>query len=381
MNILDRHLLRSVLGTSAAAVCLFAFLLIARTILTELLAPVLSGQLPLFTFGRLVVLALPVVITYALPLGMLTGILLTLGRLSSDSEITAMRSVGLSVPRIAAPALGLAFVAMLLGLRINFESMPSAKIEYERVFSAAIRANPLNFIQPRTFIREFPGCVIYVGSMKGADVKDFWLWKLDDEKRVVQFVRAQSGRVDYDGERNEFVVTLQQAQVVDFDHKHPERFDEALKISTAEQIEPFRISMARYFGVQTVHQKLQWMTLGELRAERARLEAEKVPADGAEKHDRAILQVDLTVQDKINTALAIFTFALVGVPLGIKVSRRETSANLGIAVVLALSYYLVIVAVGMLDHHPELHPEILLWLPNLVLFCLGICLLRRLDRA
>ena len=80
-------------------------------------------------------------------------------------------------------------------------------------------------------------------------------------------------------------------------------------------------------------------------------------------------------------AALVFTFALVGVPLGIKVSRRETSANLGIAVVLALAYYLVIVAVGMLDHHPELHPELLLWVPNLVLFCLGIWLLRRLDRA
>jgi lipopolysaccharide export system permease protein len=93
------------------------------------------------------------------------------------------------------------------------------------------------------------------------------------------------------------------------------------------------------------------------------------------------MKVSLTIQDKINMALAIFSFAFVGVPLGIKVSRRETSANLGVAVVLALAYYFLIVVVGWLDQHPEYRPDILLWLPNLAILGLGLWLLRRLDRA
>ena len=60
---------------------------------------------PVSTFWRLrVVLLVPFALSYALPLGMLTGALLTLGRLSSDSEITAMRAAGLSVEDRAAGA-------------------------------------------------------------------------------------------------------------------------------------------------------------------------------------------------------------------------------------------------------------------------------------
>jgi lipopolysaccharide export system permease protein len=381
VNLLDRHILKSVLGTTAVAVCLFAFVLMAGNVVRELLAPMLSGQLQLLTFGRLVLLLLPFVLSYALPLGMLTGVLLTLGRLSSDSEITAMRAVGLSIPRIAAPVLVLAFLASLLGLRINFESMPWAKIQYEREFAAAMRANPLNFIRPKTFIREFPGYVVYVGSMEGASVRDFWIWQLDGQRRVVRFVHAESGRVDYNEATSEFVVTLEHARIEEHDRNAPDDLAQPLRINSFSQIDPFHLSLARYFGVQTVHQKLKWMTYPELRAEKARVEREHVPPGGAAEHEHSLLSIALTVHDKLNMALAIFSFALIGVPLGIKVSRRETSANLGVAVVLALAYYCLIVAIGWLDHHPELHPEILLWVPNVVFICLGLVFLRRLNRV
>jgi lipopolysaccharide export system permease protein len=123
------------------------------------------------------------------------------------------------------------------------------------------------------------------------------------------------------------------------------------------------------------------MTYAELMNEKARLNALPIPAGGAKKRAQDVLKVSLTIQDKINMALAIFSFTLIGVPLGIKVSRRETSANLGVAVILALSWYFLNVVVGWLDQHPEYHPEVLLWVPNLILLGLGGWLLTRLDRA
>jgi lipopolysaccharide export system permease protein len=62
------------------------------------------------------------------------------------------------------------------------------------------------------------------------------------------------------------------------------------------------------------------------------------------------------------------------------VSRRETSANLGVAVMLALGYYLLITAVGWLDRHPEYRPDLLMWLPNAIFLGLGVWLFRRIDR-
>jgi len=68
------------------------------------------------------------------------------------------------------------------------------------------------------------------------------------------------------------------------------------------------------------------------------------------------------------------------VPLGIKVSRRETSANFGVALILTLSYYLLNVAVKALDRHPEYRPDLLIWVPNLVIIGLGVWMFTRLDK-
>jgi lipopolysaccharide export system permease protein len=157
VNLLDRHIFKSILTTCAAAVCLFAFVLMAGNILRELLGPLLAGQLRFVTFGRLVLLLLPVVMSYALPLGTLTGVLLTFGRLSSDSEITAMRAAGLGVPRIAMPVFAMAVLGVAVGLAVNFESMPWAKVQYEKELVSAMRANPLSFIVPEEVHPGIPG--------------------------------------------------------------------------------------------------------------------------------------------------------------------------------------------------------------------------------
>jgi len=381
VNLLDRYIFRSLLATCVGAVCLFAFVLMAGNIIRDLLGPMLAGQLGLLMFARLVLLMFPVVVSYALPLGMLTSVLLTLGRLSSDSEITAMRAAGMSVPRIALPVYALAAVGAALGLRVNFEWMPTAKVRYESELVSAMRANPLSFIVPRKFIREFPGNVVYIGSMTGSDLRDVWWWQLDDEHRVVRFVRSESGRVDYDEAANDFIINLSNAREEEHNRRRPEDFSQPLLINSAGQAGPVRLSLARYFGTPSVHQKQQWMTYRELAARKAALERETPQPGNARQRDRDIMKVALTMQDKFNMALAIFTFAFVGVPLGIKVSRRETSANLGIAVLLGLGYYLVTVIVGWLDQHPEYRPDLLLWVPNLFFLALGFWLLRRLDRA
>ena len=314
MNLLDRHIFRSVLVTAAAAVALFAFILAAGNIIRDLMGYLLAGQLSIPAFTRLVLLLIPFVISYALPLGMLTGVLITLGRLSSDSEVTAMRAAGMSMPRIARPALLLAALGVLLGLRVNFESMPWSRVQYQKELNIAARANPLSYLRPKTFIREFPGLVIYVGAkdtgtLDSTNLHDVWIWSLDPQRRVTRFVRAESGRVTFDEKTNDFVISLYNAREEDHDPKAPESLDQPLKVITVGQIEDYRV------------------------------------------------------------------------PLGIKVSRRETSANLGVAVILALSWYFLNVVVGWLDQHPEYHPEVLLWVPNLILLGLGGWLLTRLDRA
>jgi lipopolysaccharide export system permease protein len=379
VNLLDRHIFKSVLLTCAAAVGLFAFVVAVPNVIRDLLGPFLAGQFGAATFARLVALLFPFAISFALPMGILTGVLLTLGRLSADSEITAMRAAGISLARIARPVLILAILGTLLALHVNVESAPWARARFHRELPEAIRANPLGVIVPKTFIRDFKGSVIYVGAREGDVLRDIWVWDLDRQSRVRRLVRAESGRVDYDEATNSLIPTLTRATVEERDPADPEDFGKAPRIVTVGRFEEVRIPLDRYMGQHFVRLKEEWLPYGELQELRTRHATETPPPEKGAEHARAGMRLAMISMEKWTQAAAVLCFALVGVPLGIRVSRRETSANLGLALVLVLGFYLLTVAVKWLDKQPDLRPDLLLWLPHVFFAALGLWLFRRVE--
>ena len=381
MNLLDRHIFKSVLFTCIAAIGLFSFVVMLPNVIKELLTPLLAGQLTLATFGRLIGLLFPFAISYALPMGILTGVLLTLGRLSADSEVTAMRAAGLSVFRIARPVFLLGTLCAAVALYINYEAMPWARTQYYREFAAAVRADPLNFIVPRTFIREFKGIVVYVGERTGNILRDVWVWELDDEKRVTSFTRSATGRIVYDEESDTLRLTLTPAQLETRNPEHPDNFEKASIVNLFSVFHLNPIPVGRYLGRGATRSKEEWRTFAELRARQAKLASARPtePAE-AEAHARAQMKTSIILHEKFNLSLAVLSFAFVGVPLGIKVSRRETSANLGVALGLVLGYYILTLAIKGLDNRPELRPDLLLWLPNILFLALAFRLFWRIEK-
>jgi lipopolysaccharide export system permease protein len=383
MKLLHRHLFANVALTCLASVGLFAFVLLLGNALRDLLGYVLAGQLDPVTFLRLLALLVPFVVSYALPMGVLTGVLLVLGRMSSDRELTAIRAAGVSVAGIAAPILFLALLGVAASLAINFEFMPRARIAYKQELAQAVRQNPLSFIVPRTFIRDFPGIVLYVGEKRNDEtLRDFWLWEVDGQGRVKRFARADVGHLRYDEAANKLVLTLERAQAEQRDEKDPENFA-VVRSAAAWERATFDLPLDRVTGGRTVRTKLKEQTLGLLLAEWRRL-GEPAPglsaAERAER-ERQRMRVQITLHEKAAMAFSVLAFALLAVPLGIKVSRKETSANLGVALALAMGYYFATVVAGWFDNRPELRPDLLMWLPNLAFQALGVWLLRRVDRA
>jgi len=406
VNLLDRYLFRHVLGACLAAVGLFGFVLLLGNAVRDLLGGVLAGQLPALVFLKLLVLLVPYVAAYALPMGILTGVLLTLGRLSADSEITAMRAAGVSVWRLSRAIVILGLCGAGLGLYLNFEAMPRARTRYQYELAEAVRANPLRFIVPRTFIRDFPGFVVYVGEKEGPQLRDFWLWELDAQQRVHRIVHAQSGQFDFDEEGNALLLSLHHAQVESRDRANPEDFSKPPLVGTFERTEQVRLPLDAIFARRSVRQKLKWLTYSQLRDRAAEIAQNTASAKASDALDddeppalandrtralvasatdsealaRQKMELRLVIQEKQQNALAILAFALIGIPLGIRVSRRETSANLGIAVALSLGYYFLTVAINWLDRSPELRPDLLLWLPNLLCLGLAALLFRRIGQ-
>jgi lipopolysaccharide export system permease protein len=379
VTLLDRYIFRSVLLTCAGAVGLLSFMFVLVSALKDLLGYILAGQIAVGTVVKLLLLLLPATMPFVLAPGVLTGVLLTLGRLSADSEITAMRTAGLSLPRIARPILIFAVLGVAAGLYVNFEAMPYGRVTYEEGLREAVRTKALAYIVPKTFVHSFPNAVVYAGDRQGDVLRDVWVWTLDDDRRANLFIHAQSGRINYDEEKNTIEARLEQAQP---EWRNGAQDGDLSKVVEGHaEIFPLSFSLDKVFsGDHSFHRKLMWMTFHELQDERTRLATQHVAPTEARDHARAIMKVQFTLSEKANFALAVLSFALIGVPLGIKVSRRETSANLSLAVLIGGGWYFFTIMIGWLDQHPEYRPDLLLWLPNLACLGLGLWLFYRLDR-
>jgi lipopolysaccharide export system permease protein len=378
MKLLHRYILGSVAATCLASVGVLTFIMMLVNVGRDLLGYMLAGQLAPDTVLRLIWLLVPFSISFALPMGMLTGVLLVLGRMSSDREITALRAAGMSVAGMSAPIFFFALCGTALSAYVNFYAMPYARVAYHRELADALRVNPLSFIVPKTFIREFPGRVIYVSEKRGEVLKDLWVWELDKQNRVKQSARAESGRLVFDEPGNKLVLTLEHAQAEVRDEKDPENFA-TLRGALSWDKATFDLPLDKLTGKQTVNVKVKWLNFDQLMAERRRLE-QPDPAVPPAERARQRIRIQTVIQEKFAIAFSVLAFALVAVPLGIKVSRKETSANLGIAVALAIGYYFITVIVGWFDNKPDLRPDLLMWVPNLAFQALGVWMFRRVDR-
>ncbi|WP_404421589.1 LptF/LptG family permease [Nibricoccus sp. IMCC34717] len=374
ISVLRRHLLSATLVSVGGAIAFFAFVMATVNMLRDLLTYFLDGRLPATLFLKLSGLLFPFVFTYALPMGMLLGVLLVLGRLSADNEITAMRAAGWSVARICAPLYALAVAGALLALYINFDLMPRARVSYHKDFDQTLRSTALDFIKPRTFVRNLiPNKILYVGEKESGVLRNFWLWEFDNQGRVVRTWHADEARPVFNAEEATVELELANARFENRDAKNPESVNQPPLTATFHDTR-LKFSLESALGKAKVRRKLDWMTWDQLWEERRRLKAEKAPRT-------QILKVDLTFHQKITSAIAVLAFTVLAIPLGIRAQRKETSANLGIAVSLVLSYYVLTVAVGWLDRIPKARPDLLLWVPVFIFLGLGLFLMRRVDRV
>ena len=184
MGLLHRHLFREVLFATVVAVALMAFVLLGGTAINDIVGRAASGQLTVQQAATMMLHLTPFVLTYALPFGLLTAVLLVLGRLSAQHEITAMRSAGIGLVRLAAPVLLLAILGVGVSLVINYTLAPRAKTLYRQILFEVGQQNPEKLIVPGTFVRDFPNLVIFARGKDGAFLEDIWVWEMDAEHRV-----------------------------------------------------------------------------------------------------------------------------------------------------------------------------------------------------
>src|SRR5690606_10503864 len=128
VRLLHRYIFRQVLVACLLSLALFVFVLVAGNAIRQIVGLVAGGRLSIGEFLYFIGLLVPGVAAYALPLGLLTGILLVLGRLSAQSEIQAMKAAGISLYTIASPILLIAMLGSAFSLWVTFHHGPRANV-------------------------------------------------------------------------------------------------------------------------------------------------------------------------------------------------------------------------------------------------------------
>ena len=385
VKLIHNYIFSAVLFSSLGAVGLFVFVLLTGNVLKDILGLFASGQLTGDMFLKLLWHLIPYVVSYALPLGILTGILIVLGRLSSQSEIIALKSVGLSLWRITAPIFVLSFFGVMLAVALNAYFSPNAKASYRYLLASAVRENPVRFMVPRVFIHEFPGYVLYVGRKNGRELEDFWIWELDSRQRAIKLLRASSGAFSYEEGSTELILTLKEG----FSELRSETAPDDLKSirpAVAFRQTRIRLPLDELWGKSKSRQSLSAMNFRLLLDRKNELtEILNTLPPEASAEERSGLEKDkMAVQIKLHKAFAmgfsVLSLTLVGMPLGIIVRRKETYANAALALFLALGYHFLMIVVGWLEKQPDLRPDLLMWAPNFIFQAVGLYLMYRANK-
>lgn len=375
MRTLTKYILRQLLVTLFFSVGVFTFVLLLGQMMRRIIEMIGRGQLGLQAVAYFVVLIMPSVLSFTLPLAMLTATLLVVGRMSADSEITAMRASGISLAGVVAPIIVAAGLVGAACLYINTDLAPLGRLHFRTLFVKLATEDPMAFLEERTYIRDFPGHVVYLGrkytTSQGENVvEDVVIYTLDNNRNVIASLRAQRGYVTADPVARKLMIDLRQVRGDLRDPSDPTNVRK-IRAGTTAQRYPMELDLSKVIRQTADSRKLPDLTLAELIRLIRLLETQGI-------HPAAAL---MEVHWRVAGAMACVAFAMLGIPLGLKTHRRETSIGIALSLGLALVWYFVVVVANTLKHKAYLYPEAILWTPNLVFELLGLWLLWRISRV
>ena len=342
-------------------------------LMVQIVGYVLDG-VSLGLVGRFALVSFPETLQWTVPLGLLVASVLVFSRLSADSEIAAMRACGIHL--LAVMKWPLAFAALMTALAcyVNNEIVPLGHEVRNDLKTKVSVATAIDLLEPGQVIDDFPKAKIYFDSKEGN-----WLYGLTvidySSPRVERMVQAAKARVESQGRDVTLVLYEMTVDPIDADHPgmaHAHRYSYVMR----DALKPRERDLRKAKDLRLKE------LLSRIREVAARA-GQAAGADGAaraaekklRKRDLAKLKVELS--KRFVFAMASLSFVLVGIPLGIRAQRRESSVGMAISLAISLGYYAVTMLMISLYKVPAIHPEALIWLPVAVCFALAAAFIRK----
>ncbi|MEK0445402.1 MAG: hypothetical protein RLZZ399_723 [Verrucomicrobiota bacterium] len=394
MKVLDRYIGGQLVLTTAVAVGVLSLVLVLGNAFKDLLELLINRSAPPELILTFLSFILPFSMTFSLPWGFLTAVLLVFGRMSAEHELTALRASGVSMTRICLMVFVLAAGCVGVCLWINVDLAPKAQTRNKQILYELLTKRPLAFFDSDKVINEFPGYKIYIGHSEGDQLFNVTVFQLGAEtaggQDPVDVIQAKKGRLILDAPKRLLLLQLENAC---YAHKKEgaDRFEEGItqelgtfpisleKIYNSHKKRPLSSFTVRELG-ELYSRSLSGVRLDDLRSP----QAATVPSPASPPDPAALAaeQSELRTErsKRFSFALASLAFGLIAIPLAMTTQRKETAVGFFLSLLVAFLYFFLISMVEWVKRKPEWHPEWLMWAPNLVFLTLGVVLFGRLAR-
>lgn len=360
MRILDRYITREVLSYALLGLAVFTFVLFVPQ-LVRLMELAVRQSADSGTVARLVLSALPGVLTLTVPMAALVGVLIGLGRMSADSEVIALHALGIGLRRMLVPVVAIALVAAALTAALSWWLGPAGAREFRRI-EERLRTSPAAIqIRPRVFEERLGDRVLYVQDVDAGGTRFRGLLLADvGREGARRLTLAEEAMLITDFTEGRFQIHLRHGQTHEYDPAAPGRY------SLSQFLESdIAVEISGRLPVRRREPALAEYTATELAAARA-----------AGRRD-----ADIEFHRRIAFPAACLLFALLGVPVGVRPGRAGRAAGFVVTTLLVVGYYLLFVWGAGLARRGDLAPWLGVWVANLAALAAALLLLPGMERV
>ncbi|MCP3062372.1 LptF/LptG family permease [Myxococcus sp. K38C18041901] len=365
MTRISRYLLKELLVPLGVWVAfLFLLLFVMQFLLgTDVL---LGASVTLVDVARLIVYLTPRFLMMALPVAFLLAILLGLGRLGEDHELTALQSLGVGPARLLAAPMGIAVVLSALMLLITSTALSWGSSGVAELVSEVIQRNAVGEVKPGTFYENFGALTLYTEEVSPDGQWTNVLLHDEREQTTPLLVVAHRGKVG----------TASGSQVLRFALEGGEVHRSARASESYELIHFDRAEINLEFGGASAKGRRFTSSKEETTLMALYEAAQDAKANGGYPH------IPLTaMHSRLGAALAPMAFALLGTPLAI--GRRQAGKAWGYLLTLGgyVLYYMLSRVFEQFGQQGRLPPLLAGQLANLIFMAMGLVALYRVSRS
>ena len=373
--LVDRWLIGQILPPMCFAISAFTVISLSVGVMFDLIRKIVEFGLPLFLALKVLLYSLPSFLVLSFPMSVLLSTLLAYGKLSSNSELIALRSLGINMKRIVTPAIAISILMTGLTFYFNDNLVPMCNKLAESTlrsglgtaFTSEVGKDNIMFSRygsrintdtnKPTKINTYLTHIFYASwfsnnKMNGVTVLDF------SRVGIQQILKAKSASFD----KNDSIWTFMDGNIVSIDPKGS---------TTTINFEKYNYPFSEGpMELAQIPKDANDMNFNQA------LKAEKIYKETGNLKETRRIQV--RIQEKFTLPFACIVFGLIGSSLGSKSNLRSSrSQGFGLSVILILIYYVMSFVFSSLGVKGLITPIIATWLPVLISLVGGCYFLKK----